>query len=458
MWPTSQTAGFPRRCLKRPGPDMLNPLRHTTFRFLFASQVLSLTGVGLMTAGLSLAAWQIGGASHAGPILGLIFALKMIAYVGFSPLAQAALARLPRVRALIGLDAARLLFMVPLAFVSSWWTIAVLAFLFFAVSSAFTPLFQALIPSVLPDKETYSEALSLSRIAYTLESILTPILVGAALMFMHTEYLFVLAAMGFAGSALCLLLSRRGGHDVHAQNQDPFLTRAVRGLWIYAGTPRLRGLFVMNFGLSLVMAWILVNTIVYAGTRFENAEQVFPWLMGGYGVGAALAAVALPSLLRAFPERRVMAAGTFTFAILSPLILLQPSLPGLVVLWASFGAACTLTLTPGGLVLTRSASDADRPAVFAAQFSLSHAGWLVAYPLAGWLGAVFAPATALVMLAILATLVTIAGLAVWPAKDPDLREHSHPNLPQDHPHIVSSHRGVHAHPFYIDELHPRWDA
>ncbi|KZM50634.1 MFS transporter [Labrenzia sp. OB1] len=436
---------------------MLNPLRHSTFRFLFASQVLSLTGVGLMTAGLSLAAWRIGGASHAGPILGLFFALKMIAYVGFSPLAQAALTRIPRLRALVGLDVARLLFMVPLAFVSSWWTIAGLAFLFFAVSSAFTPLFQAMIPAVLPDKETYSEALALSRIAYTLESILTPILVGAALLFLHTEYLFALAALGFIGSAVCLLLSR-SGKEVRVQNQDPFLTRAVRGLWIYARTPRLRGLFVLNFGLSLVMAWILVDTIVYAGTRFEDAEQVFPWLMGGYGVGAALMAFALPALLRVFSERRVMAAGTFLFAMLSPLILLQPALPELVVLWALFGAACTLTLTPGGLILTRSASDADRPAVFAAQFSLSHAGWLVAYPLAGWLGAAFAPATALIILAILAVLVTLAGLAVWPAKDPDLREHSHPNLPPDHPHIVTSHRGVHAHPFYIDELHPRWDA
>ncbi|PVB62554.1 MFS transporter [Labrenzia sp. 011] len=436
---------------------MLNPLRHSTFRYLFASQVLSLTGVGLMTAGLSLAAWRIGGASQAGPILGLFFALKMIAYVGFSPLAQAALSRIPRLRALIGLDVSRLLFMVPLALASSWWEIAVLAFLFFAVSSAFTPLFQAMIPAVLPDKETYSEALALSRIAYTLESILTPILVGAALMFMHTEYLFGLAALGFVGSAVCILLSR-AGREVQTHNQDPFLTRAVRGLWIYARTPRLRGLFVLNFGLSLVMAWILVNTIVYAGSRFEDAERVYPWLMGGYGVGAALMAFVLPSLLRNFPERQVMAAGTFIFAVFSPLILLEPTLPELVVLWGAFGAACTLTLTPGGLVLTRSASDADRPAVFAAQFSLSHAGWLVAYPLAGWMGAAFAPASALIMLAILASLVTIAGLAVWPAKDPDLREHSHPDLPPDHPHIVSAHRGVHAHPFYIDELHPRWDA
>ncbi len=29
----------------------------------------------------------------------------------------------------------------------------------------------------------------------------------------------------------------------------------------------------------------------------------------------------------------------------------------------------------------------DRPFLIAAQFALSHAGWLVTYPLAGWLGA-----------------------------------------------------------------------
>lgn len=436
---------------------MLTPLRNTSFRYLFASQVLSLTGVGLMTAGLSLAAWRFGGEAHAGPILGLIFALKMIAYVGFSPMAQAALARAPRSKALVGLDVARLLFMIPLVFATSWWAVAGLAFLFFAVSSAFTPLFQAMIPAVLPEKETYSEALALSRIAYTLESILTPVLVGAALVFMSTHYLFVLAALGFIGSALCILLARVAG-DVRSSAQDPFLKRAVRGLWIYAGTPRLRGLFVLNFGLSLVMAWILVNTIVYAGTRFDDAERVFPWLMGGYGAGAALMAFALPALLRVFSERRIMAAGTFIFALLSPLILLQPDLPELVLLWACFGASCTLTLTPGGLVLTRSAADQDRPAVFAAQFSLSHAGWLVAYPLAGWAGTAFPPELALVMLAVLASLVTIAGLRVWPKSDPDLREHSHPDLPSNHPHIVNSRHGSHAHAFYIDDLHPRWDA
>lgn len=436
---------------------MLTPLRHSTFRYLFAAQVLSLTGVGLMTAGLSLAAWRMGGESHAGPILGLFFALKMVAYVGFSPIAQAVLARTPRAMTLVGLDVARLVLMIPLALAGAWWSVACLAFVFFAVSSAFTPLFQALIPVVLPQKEAYSEALALSRIAYTLESILTPILVGAALVFLQAEFLFVLATVGFIGSGLCILVSRVSS-DVPPVSLDPFLKRAVRGLWIYSRTPRLRGLFVLNFGLSLVMAWVLVNTIVFAGARFDDAEKVYPWLMGGYGVGAALMALVVPSLLRSFSERRVMAAGTFAFALLTPAVLLHAPLAEFVVLWGLFGAASTLTLTPGGLLLTRSAADTDRPAVFAAQFSLSHAGWLVAYPLAGWLGTALAPENAFVALGIAAALVTVAGLSVFPETDPETREHSHPDLPADHPHLARHGKGTHAHAFYIDDLHPRWDA
>jgi len=42
--------------------------------------------------------------------------------------------------------------------------------------------------------------------------------------------------------------------------------------------------------------------------------------------------------------------------------------------------------SPTGRLLRRSAQPADRPAVFAAQFELSHACWLLTYPLAGWLG------------------------------------------------------------------------
>lgn len=47
----------------------------------------------------------------------------------------------------------------------------------------------------------------------------------------------------------------------------------------------------------------------------------------------------------------------------------------------------SIVQTPSGRLLRRSAHAKVRPALFAAHFALSHAAWLITYPLAGWLGA-----------------------------------------------------------------------
>src|SRR5713226_7592168 len=60
--------------------------------------------------------------------------------------------------------------------------------------------------------------------------------------------------------------------------------------------------------------------------------------------------------------------------------------PALLATWGILGVGYSAVMTPSGRLLRRSAHAADRPAVFAAQFALSHACWLLTYPLAGWLG------------------------------------------------------------------------
>jgi len=58
----------------------------------------------------------------------------------------------------------------------------------------------------------------------------------------------------------------------------------------------------------------------------------------------------------------------------------------LMPLWFVLGMGNGLVMTPSGRLLRRSAHAGDRPALFAAQFALSHACWLLTYKLAEWLG------------------------------------------------------------------------
>jgi hypothetical protein len=129
-------------------------------------------------------------------------------------------------------------------------------------------------------------------------------------------------------------------------------------------------------------------------------------------------------------------------------------------LWLVMGIGYSMILTPSGRLLRRSSLQQDRPAVFAAQFALSHACWLVTYPLAGWLGAESTMSVAFFALAALAAAGMLAALALWPAADPEVLWHVHDDLPDQHPHVqgaTETDKGWrHAHPFVIDDEHARW--
>jgi len=440
---------------------MTSLLANPNFRWLFGAQIWSLVGVGLLTVALSLAAFRIDGAEAAGQVLGLLFALKMIAYVGLAPLAESLLAGVSRKVALVSLDIGRMLLLLPMALTTNIWVIAGLSFVFFALFAGFTPLYQSTIPDVVAEEDVYVRTLSWSRIAYTLEAVLSPVIAGLLLTALAGESLFLVASVAFAGSIGAILFARIPPHGLET-TKTPFWQRVSKGVSIYVRTPRLRGLFLFNFALSLAMGWVLVNSVVYAGARLGSSETYFPVLMDFYGLGAAIGAVFVPRLVKRLQERRVMSGGAFLFAVVGVVFALLPNPPlsALAVVWVGFGLASSLVLTPGGVVITRSAQKADRAAVFAAQFSLSHAGWLVAYPLAGWMATWVSLEMAMLILSLACATVTMVTLRVWPANDPLERAHSHPELPADHPHLretkTSGPNHQHFHPYRIDDLHPHW--
>ncbi len=174
-----------------------------------------------------------------------------------------------------------------------------------------------------------------------------------------------------------------------------------------------------------------------------------------------IAAVALPALLERVTERRLMVAGAMLMAV--ALLALAGWVTAfdltwvsLLIAWALAGIGYSAALTPSGRLLRRSAHPGDRPALFAAQFSLSHVCWLMTYPLAGWLMTAAGPVPALLVLGVISVAAIGIGLVIWPAEDIEALEHHHDNLPLDHPHLQGER--THTHPCVIDEHHARWTA
>jgi MFS family permease len=98
-----------------------------------------------------------------------------------------------------------------------------------------------------------------------------------------------------------------------------------------------------------------------------------------------LSAFVLPKILDKFPDRSVMLTGTTILVIGLFSGSLIASYNGLLALWFVLGIGYSVSQTPTGRLIRKSASSENRTSLFAAQFAFSHACWLITYPLVGWL-------------------------------------------------------------------------
>ncbi len=396
-------------------------LRNPSYAKLFSAQLIALLGTGLLTVALGLLAFDIAG-GDAGIILGTALTIKMVAYVVISPIMTALTARLPRKRVLICADLVRASVAVTLPFVTDAWQIYILIFLLQSASATFTPVFQAVIPEVLPDERLYTRALSLSRFAYDLESLVSPMLAAALLTVLSYSDLFVGTVVGFLASTLLVILTVFP--KMVLVPPSPFVERLTRGTKVFWRSRELRSLLAMNLTVAASTAWVIVNTVVLVQGELNRSQADVALLLGAYGGGSMVVALVLPKVLEKTPDRAAMLLG----AVLAPIGLLATT--GLLVLaqttlvwvgyfmaWALLGAATSLILTPSARLLRRNSNESNRPGVFAAQFSLSHACFMVTYPLAGTLGATIGlPATSFALAAIGVVGALFARVAWRPAR------------------------------------------
>jgi MFS family permease len=140
-----------------------------------------------------------------------------------------------------------------------------------------------------------------------------------------------------------------------------------------------------------------------------------------FGIGSMVVALSAPRLLERVGDRSVMLTGAAVIPAAlaggTVAIFIAPPEAGwwwLLVLWLLLGAGNSAILTPSSRLLREASTEETRPYVFTAQFSLSHACYIVAYPLAGWVGAAAGLGWAALALTILAILGSAGAFLSWP--------------------------------------------
>ncbi|GAA2581586.1 MFS transporter [Actinomadura fulvescens] len=400
---------------------MFRILSNRSYRHLFAAQVVALVGTGLATVALSLLAYDLAGA-NASAILGTALAIKMVAYVGIAPVVGAFAHRVPRRTLLVSTDLIRGGVALALPFVTQVWQIYILIFLLQAASAAFTPTFQATIPDLLREGRDYTRALTLSRLAYDLESLFSPVLAAALLTLITYNWLFVGTVFGFLASAALVVSAVLPKPEPVQRGGGPF-AKATFGARLFWKAPRLRALLAMNVAVAAAGSMVIVNTVVVVREHLQRGTGEVSLALGAFGAGSMAVALLVPRALERHSDRAVMLTGTFVLfgglTVITGLLAAGAlSWPAVLVIWAVLGAATAAVLTPTGGLIRRSVAHADLPAAFAAQFSLSHAAWLPTYPLAGWLASTAGMTAAAATLTLIGLPAAVTARALWPTDTP----------------------------------------
>jgi MFS family permease len=452
-----------------------SPLANGEFRKLFGSQVTALVGTGLATVALTLLAYDLAG-GDAGVVLGKALAIKMVAYVVFAPVVGGIAHRFNRKPLLISLDLVRAVIVLMMPFVSQVWHIYALIFLLNVFSAGFKPVFQSSIPDIVADERQYTRALAYSRLAYDLENLLSPLLAGLALLLFSYSALFMANSIAFLMSAVLILVTAfpRAGH---IDRLDGLWSEISFGVRSYLRTPRLRGMLTLYLGVACASAMIIVNTVVYVRQHLGGSESEVALALAAAGTGSMLAALILPKVLEYANDRIVMLWGSVLMSAGLIAMYAGPGYAALLSIWFVVGVGWSLIQTPAGRVVIRSSSVPDRTSYFSAQFALTHACWMFAYPIAGLLGAALGIGTTALILGIAVGVFAVIGALIWPRNDPLVVEHSHAELSHEHGHIHDEHHehhhmtdensdahghehrhaGItHSHVFVIDGHHPLW--
>jgi MFS family permease len=173
----------------------------------------------------------------------------------------------------------------------------------------------------------------------------------------------------------------------------------------------------LDVAVALASAMVLVNTVVIVQGFLDMDRDALALAFFAFGLGSIIGAMLMPLLLGRIAERRLVLIGTVLLTVGLGLGAMQTKLIGLLILWAVLGLGVAWVLTPVTYLIRRLAAPADLQTLFAAQMSISNGCLLVAYPLAGWLGASLGIPLTFLVLAALAGLAAVAAFRLWPATD-----------------------------------------
>jgi predicted MFS family arabinose efflux permease len=198
---------------------------------------------------------------------------------------------------------------------------------------------------------------------------------------------FVVDGFTFLASAALIIGLPRLAAE-HATNEKKPAVSVGHGLKAMFHRMQLRQSLYLALQTSIAGAFVIVSTVDLVKNELRLSDTAYAWIMGAFGVGSVCGALVYSRITTRFRNLCVKSAGPVMLAALVA-VAIAPRYGVVMAAWALIGAGYSILGVRGSELLAENSEGDERPHVYAAHFALSHAGWGLTYPLAGFLTTAF---------------------------------------------------------------------
>jgi MFS family permease len=294
-------------------PD--NPLREPRFRLLWSGHLVSLLGDQIFP--IAIVALVARHGSSVALTISIVFAARFSALALFVIVGGVLADRVDRVQGMIALDVFRGLAVAAIVLKGSSAPLAVLASLTFILGAGealFTPLYESVLPDLVPDA-MLQQANSLSSLIKNLATVAGPAVAGLLVASAGAQLALLVDVLSFAVSALALSWVRRTHRaPIEAVGRQNVWRSALAGIqvvlrlrWLAA----LEGMAMVHTLLAVGPWYVLLPTI--AIHRYHSVEA-YGLFLTAFGVGGVVGAIS-GGRIRSRARGLIALAGIGTFGL-----------------------------------------------------------------------------------------------------------------------------------------------
>lgn len=290
------------------------PFRNKTFRVLWLAQFVSNVGTWMQSVG---AVWVMLEARGSPTFVALVVTASSLPVVLFGIVGGALADLVDRRRLLLVTQTLMLLAAGTLAALDASGRVTpssllTLTFVLGVGAALNGPAWQAIQPELVP-REEFPQAVTLGGASINLGRALGPALGGAILVVSGAWLVFLLNALSFGAVVGVLLTWKREAEETDGPSER-FVGAVRAGIRFAFFSRELMAVLVRAGVFSVASGGLMALMPVYATSVLHLGSGGLGFLLGGFGVGAVIAAALLPSIRERAGEDAVVTIGTLGVA------------------------------------------------------------------------------------------------------------------------------------------------